>query len=339
MQSAIKNLQFNSRAKFLILLIPLPVMAHSLTVGNALDAIGNTPCVQLKRVVPPGYARVFVKLESLNPTGSYKDRMAKSLIEEAESRGDLRPGMTVVEATGGSTGSSLAFVCAVKGYKFHVVSSNAYAEDKLRTMATFGATVELVHSPSGAITADLVPAMIQRAKEISQGDAHYNTDQFVNADAFAGYEALGLELLDQIPHGIDGFCSAVGTGGMAMGVSKVLKERSPETHVQILEPASAPFLTTGQGGSHRVEGVGIGYRPPLLNKDLYDEVRAISEEEGRAMCLRLAREEGILAGTSTGLNVIAAIALAKQLGPDKTVVTVACDSGLKYMHSNLYSSQ
>ncbi|KAF9701525.1 hypothetical protein EKO04_000004 [Ascochyta lentis] len=313
-------------------------MTCSLPVGSALDAIGNTPCVQLRRVVPSGCARVFVKLESLNPTGSYKDRMAKSLIEEAERKGDLRPGMTVVEATGGSTGSSLAFVCAVKGYNFHVVSSNAYADDKLRTMAAFGAnTVDLVHSPSGGITADLVPSMIKRAKEISQSDTHFNTDQFVNSDAFVGYRTLGIELLDQIPNGIDGFCSAVGTAGMAMGVSKVLKERWPKTHVQILEPVSSPFLTTGRGGVHRVEGIGIGYTPPLLDSALYDEVRAISEDEGRAMCRRLAREEGILAGTSIGLNVTAAVALAKQLGPDKTVVTVACDTGLKYMHRDLYS--
>lgn len=311
-------------------------MAESPPMGNALDAIGNTPCVQLQRVVPDGYARVFVKLESLNPTGSYKDRMARSLIEEAERRGDLRPGMTIVEATGGSTGSSLAFVCAVKGYKFHVVSSNAYAVDKLRAMAAFGAEVDLVNSPSGRITADLIPSMIERARTIAQEDTYYPTDQFNNADAYVGYKALGLELVNQFPNGIDGFCAAVGTAGMIMGVSKILKERWPKTHVRILEPASAPTITEGRSGVHGVEGIGIGYMPPLLEKDLYDDARAVPEDEGRAMCRRLAKEEGLLVGTSTGLNVTAAIALAKQLGPDKTVVTVACDTGLKYMHRDLY---
>lgn len=308
-------------------------------VGNALDAIGNTPCVQLQRVVPQGSARVFLKLESLNPTGSYKDRMARSLIEEAERKGTLRPGMTIVEATGGSTGSSLAFVCAIKGYNFHVVSSNAYAEDKLRTMAAFGADVDIVHSPSGKVTSDLVPAMIERGKVLAEKDSYYPTNQFDNRDVLPGYQTIGLELLDQFPDGIDAFCAAVGTAGMAMGVSKMLKGRWPKTHVCILEPASAPVITQGKGGVHGVEGIGIGFVPPLLEKELYDDARAISEEEGRAMCRRLAKEEGVLAGTSTGLNVVAAIELAKQLGPGKTVVTVACDTGLKYMARDLFESK
>lgn len=151
--------------------------------------------------------------------------MARSLIEEAERKGHLRPGRTVVEATGGSTGSSIAFVCAVKGYKFHVVSSNAYADDKLRTMAAFGATVDLVYSPSGRITPDLIPAMIKRAEQIGKNDTCYLTDQFGNSDVITGYETLGLELLSQFPNGIDALCSAIGTAGMAMGVSKKLKER------------------------------------------------------------------------------------------------------------------
>ncbi|RAR09395.1 pyridoxal phosphate-dependent enzyme, beta subunit [Stemphylium lycopersici] len=308
-------------------------------VGNALDAIGNTPCVQLQRVVPQGSARVFLKLESLNPTGSYKDRMARSLIEEAERKGTLRPGMTIVEATGGSTGSSLAFVCAIKGYSFHVVSSNAYAEDKLRTMAAFGADVDIVLSPSGKVTSDLVPAMIERGKVLAEKDSYYPTHQFDNRDVLPGYQTIGLELLDQFPDGIDAFCAAVGTAGMAMGVSKMLKGRWPETHVRILEPASAPVITKGKSGVHGVEGIGIGFVPPLLDKELYDDAHAIEEEEGRAMCRRLAREEGILAGTSTGLNVVAAIELAKQLGPGKTVVTVACDTGLKYMARDLFENK
>ncbi|KAH7013151.1 tryptophan synthase beta subunit-like PLP-dependent enzyme [Ilyonectria destructans] len=311
-------------------------MAAPQPVDNVLDAIGNTPCVRLRRVVPEGHAQVFLKLESLNPTGSYKDRMARSMIEEAERRGDLRPGMTVVEATGGSTGSSLAFVCAVKGYKFQVVSSNAFAPEKLRTMSTFGSSVELVHSPSGKITADLIPSMRDRAKAISNDGSCYLTDQFNNRDVLVGYEGLGHELVNQFPNGIDAFCGAVGGAGMMMGVSRVLKTKWPQTKVVVLEPASAPVITEGRGGTHGVEGIGIGFVPPLLDKELYDEARAIPEDEARDMCRRLAAEEGLLVGTSTGMNVVAALTLARQCGPGKTVVTVACDTGLKYMNGSLF---
>ncbi|RAK81210.1 PLP-dependent cysteine synthase family protein [Aspergillus fijiensis CBS 313.89] len=276
---------------------------------SALGAIGNTPCVELRHVVPPDSARVFVKLESLNPTGSYKDRMAQSVIEEAERRGDLRRGMTVVEATGGSTVSSLAFVCAVKGYAFRVVSSDAFAAEKLNTMTAFGADLDLVPSGTGKITPRLIPAMRERARHIAaQGDGHdyYYADQFSNPDVFPGYEALG-------------------------------RERWPGCRRAVLEPASAPALTQGHGGEHSVEGIGIGFPPPLLNRDWYDEARAIDEAEGRAMCRRLAREEGLLLGTSSGLNVVAAMQLAKELEPGKTVVTVGCDTGLKYVRGDLYT--
>ncbi|KAI9927018.1 hypothetical protein MW887_003399 [Aspergillus wentii] len=306
---------------------------------NILDAIGNTPCVELNHIVPDGCARVFIKLEGLNPTGSYKDRMARSIIEEAERRGDLKPGMTVVEATGGSTGSSIAFVCAIKGYNFTVVSSDAFAEEKLKTMSAFGATVDIVHSPSGKITPQLIPAMRERAEKLSQGEGFYYADQFSNSDVLVGYGSLGRELLDQIPEGIDAFCGAVGGAGMVMGVARILKQKLPHVRVTVLEPASAPVITKGHGGQHGVEGIGIGFLPPLLDKHLYDDALAIDEAEGRAMARRLAKEEGILAGTSTGLNVVAALEIAKQLGPGKIVATVACDTGLKYVRGDLYTGK
>jgi cysteine synthase len=303
-------------------------------VSSPLSAIGNTPVVRLNKVVPDNHASVYLKLESLNPTGSYKDRMAKSMIEEAERRGTLKPDMTVVEATGGSTGGSLAFICAVKGYKFKVVSSNAFAAEKLKMMAAFGAEVIIVESDK--ITPDLFPNMLKLAKEIASEDGHYYTSQFSNADALPGYATLGEELAVQFPGGIDAFCGAAGSAGMIMGVSKVLKSKWPDTRVVVLEPASAPVISEGRtGGSHSVEGVGPGFVPPHLEKELYDEAGGIAEEEGRAMCRQLAREEGLLVGTSTGLNVVAAIALAKELRPGKTVVTVAVDTGLKYMNGNL----
>ncbi|KAH9232688.1 hypothetical protein K456DRAFT_1739522 [Colletotrichum gloeosporioides 23] len=287
-------------------------------VDSVLDVIGRTPCVRLRKVVPEGCADVYIKLECLNPTGSYKDRMARAIVEEAERRGDLKPGMTVVEATGGSTGSSLAFVCTLKGYGFRAVCSNAFAAEKLRTMAAFGADVDIVHSPTGKITPDLFPRM------------------FRNADGIVGYKSLGQELLAQFPQGIDAFCGATGGAGMIMGTATVLKTSDPKTRVVVLEPESSPVITKGHGGTNGVEGISPGFFPSLLDESLYDEARGISEEEARKMCRRLAKEEGLLTGTSTGLNVVAAIQLAKEFGPGKTVVTVACDTGLKYMSGALY---
>ncbi|PYI17879.1 putative cysteine synthase [Aspergillus violaceofuscus CBS 115571] len=244
--------------------------------------------------------------------------------------------MTVVEATGGSTGSSLAFICAAKKYPFRVVSSDAFAREKLRTMEALGATLDLVPSPAG-ITPDLIPSMVRRANELARGEEFYLADQFNNKDARVGYEGIGVELVAQFPGGIDAFCGAVGGAGMVMGVSRVLKAKWPATHVAVLEPASSPTITAGRPGKHSVEGIGIGFVPPHLERELFDEACAVDEEEARAMCRRLAREEGLLVGTSTGLNVVAAIALAKRLEPGKTVVTVAVDTGLKYMSGNLFT--
>ncbi|KAH8807987.1 tryptophan synthase beta subunit-like PLP-dependent enzyme [Xylogone sp. PMI_703] len=309
-----------------------------LAVNSVLDTIGNTPVVRLNHVVPDGCADVFVKLEFYNPTGCYKDRMAKSMIEEAERRGDLKPSMTVVEATGGSTGSSLAFVCAVKGYKFLVMSSDAFAMEKLRTITALGASLDITHSPSGKITADLIPSMMKRASEFGEKEGYYYANQFNNKDALIGYEGIGHELVQQFPNGFDAFCGAVGTAGMAMGIASVLRSKIPSARVVILEPASTPVLTQGKTGTHGVEGIGVGFVPPHLDSTLYDEARAIEEGEARTMCRRLAKEEGLLVGTSTGLNVVAAIQLAKELGPGKQVVTVAVDTGLKYLNGTLFSN-
>lgn len=306
-------------------------------VDSVLDTIGNTPLVRLQHVVPDGCADVFVKLEYFNPTGCYKDRMARSMIEEAERRGELKPGMIVVEATGGSTGSSLALVCAMKKYKFLVSTSDAFSLEKRRTMTMLGATLNITPSQDGKVTPDLIPSMIEYAESVSQEDTHYFTDQFHNRDAIIGYEGIGHELVRQLPEGIDVFCGAVGTGGMVVGVSRVLKAKMPRARVVALEPASAPLITKGIKGSHSVEGIGIGFIPSHLEPHLYDEARAIEETEARIMCRRLAKEEGLLVGTSSGLNVVAAIELAKELGPGKSVVTVASDTGLKYLNGTLFA--
>lgn len=304
---------------------------------SVLEAIGNTPLVQLRSVVPSGAARVFVKLEYYNPTGSYKDRMALSTIEGAERKGVLKPGMRVVEYTGGSTGSSLALVCAVKGYRFTPISSDAFAREKLDTMRAFGGELIIVPSEGGKITPELFARFREAvARETAQPGVFW-ADQFHNGDVVEGYIPMGRELLAQLDFGITAFCAAVGTGGMLVGVSRAFKAAQCAARIVALEPAESPTLSTGKGGPHRVEGVGVGFRPPHLQPGDYDEVRAVEEAAARAMARRLAREEGIFAGTSTGLNVAAAVELAKELGPQATVVTVAVDSGLKYLTGDLYS--
>lgn len=307
------------------------------TGSSMLDVVGGTPVVQLTSVVPEGGAAVFVKLEWFNPTGSYKDRMALAMIEEAEGRGDLRPGMTVVEYTGGSTGSSLAYVCAAKGYRFRAVSSDAFAVEKLRTMSAFGAELTLVESDGGRITPDLLPRMIDTAREFAAEPDTYWTNQLHNQDSLVGYREIGRELLEQMDRPVDVFCGSVGTAGMAMGVAEALNGETTRTRIVVLEPSSSPVISGGQPGTHHVEGIGIGIVPPLLDADRYDEVRTIDEVAGREMARRLAAEEGLLAGTSTGLNVMGAIGLATELGVGRTVVTVAVDTGLKYLAGDLYA--
>jgi cysteine synthase A len=306
---------------------------------STLQAIGSTPVVRLRKIVPAGSAEILVKLEYFNPTGSYKDRMALAMIEEAEKRGDLYPGRTVVEYTGGSTGSSLAFVCAIKGYPFKVVSSDAFAREKLATMRAFGADLTLVPSIGGKITPDLIHRMIEEAQKITAATNGYWTDQLRNADSTIGYEQIGWELLAQVDGPIHAYSGGVGTAGMLIGVSRALRSVNPAPRIVALEPATSPVLTTGTAGTHRVEGMGIGFAPPMLANDVYDEARAIDEQEARSMARLLAREEGIFAGISSGLNVVAALQLARELGPGHTVATVAVDSGLKYLAGDLYEGQ
>ena len=304
--------------------------------NHALDAIGNTPLVRLQKLVPADCAQVLVKLEYTNPTGSYKDRMALAMIEEAEKRGDLKPGMTVVEYTGGSTGSSLAFVCAVKGYPFKVVSSNAFSREKLQTMKAFGAELVIVHSDSGVTTPDLIPRMMEKAKQLADSDDCYYTNQIYNRDIIVGYSNIGREILRQFQGSPDAFCGSVGTAGMLMGVAGELRKVDSAVKIVALEPASTAVISGGSPGSHDVEGIGIGFIPPLLDKHLYSEARGIEEAEARHMAGRLAREEGIFAGTSSAMNVVGALQLAAVLGPGKTVITVAVDTGLKYLDSDLF---
>jgi cysteine synthase A len=306
-------------------------------VDSVLATIGHTPVVRLRRVAPANGADVFVKLEYFSPTGSYKDRMALAMIEGAEKRGVLRPGMRVIEFTGGSTGSSLALVCAIKGYEFAPLSSDAFAREKIETMRAFGADVEMVPSEGGRVTPDLFDRFRARIGVLQAEPGTFYTDQFNNADALDGYRQIGVELLAQVGS-LDAFCGAVGTAGMLVGVSRAFKEAGAATRIVALEPATSPALTQGHGGPHRVEGTATGRVPPHLKRSDYDDARAIDEGEARVMAKRLAKEEGIFAGTSTALNVIGALQLAAELGRGHRVATVAVDTGLKYLAGDLFSS-
>jgi cysteine synthase A len=291
--------------------------------------------VRLGRLSPPDGATVVIKLEYFNPTGSYKDRMALAMIEGAEARGALRPGMRVVEFTGGSTGSSLAMVCAMKGYDFHPLSSDAFATEKLDTMRAFGADLEVIASDGGKVTPALFDRFRARINELTKDANTYWTDQFNNADALDGYANIGRELIEQVGS-VDAFVGAVSTAGMLVGVSRALKEAGSRARIIALEPSTSAFLTSGKGGPHRVEGTAAGFWPPHLVEGSYDEARAIDEDAGRAMARRAAKEEGVFAGTSTGLNLVGALAVARQLGPGHVVATVAVDTGLKYLAGDLY---
>jgi cysteine synthase len=303
---------------------------------NALLAIGNTPLVKLNKLTRDTAANVYVKLEYFNPTGSYKDRMALAMIEGAERDGLLKKGDTVIEYTGGSTGSSLAFVCAVKGYKLKIVTSDAFSEEKRNTMRALGAELTVVPSVGGKTTPDLIPKMMKVAEEMAREPRTYRTNQFYNKHMLKGYNKLGTEILEQLDGNVDAFVASFGTAGCSMGVAEVLKARSDKIGVFLVEPAESPVVSKGIKGTHDIEGIGAGFVPPLLRKELYDKILTVSTEESNEMARRLAREEGIFSGSSTGANVVASLEVGKKLGAGKNVVTVAVDSGLKYLSTEVY---
>ena len=303
---------------------------------NVLQAVGNTSMVRLRKVVPDGCAEVLVKLEWENPTGSMKDRMAQAVIARAEESGRLKPGDTVVEYTGGSTGASLALVCAAKGYRILIVTSDAFAREKLDHMAALGADLTLVPSEGGRTTKKLILDMIETARELSRAPHTYWTDQLANLDSIAGYLTLGEEIWSQTAGKVDAFVHCVGTAASSRGVATALKRRDPRVRVVAVEPAESPVLSGGNPGPHKIEGVGIGYTPPLWEPSLVDEVSAVATDDAKAMARRLAREEALFAGTSAGANVIAAIRVAERLGPGAKVVTLLPDSGLKYLSTDVY---
>lgn len=305
---------------------------------NILASVGGTPVVQLKRVIPAGHARVLVKLESHNPTGSMKDRMALSVIDRAAQSGRLLPSGTVVEYTGGSTGTSLAFVCAARGFSISLVTSDAFSQEKRDHMRALGADVIEIKSDGGRTTKELIERMIAKAAELSEAPDAFFADQFNNTDAAAGYAPLGEEVWDDTGGGVHAFVQSVGTAQCITGVARVLRARSPKVEIVAVEPAESPVLSGGAPGAHKIEGVGPGFVPPRWDPDLVDEVLSVSTEDAKVMARRLAREEALFGGTSSGANVVAAVRVAERLGPGKTVVTLLCDTGLKYLSTDLYST-
>ncbi len=294
------------------------------------QAIGRTPLVKLKTLGSPSSGQVWVKIESGNPTGSYKDRMAYGVVKNAFARGDLKPGDRMVEYTGGSTGTALAHVAVRCGIKFIAVSSDAFAQSKLDAMRAYGAEVIVIPSEDRRITPELIAAMKQRAYEIAEEPHTFYADQFGSPDVIEGYVPVGKEIAEQIGSDIDVFCAAVGTGGAFTGTTKGLNQNEQTPDLVALEPLQSPYLTTGQGGAHRIEGIGLGFTPPFLSLDRCDETRAVDENEAFQMCKELAAKEGIFCGPSTGLNVTAALEIAAERGPGSVTVTLGCDHGSKY---------
>lgn len=311
---------------------------HYTTVArnHVLEAIGNTPLVMLRHIVPKNSARVVAKLESANPTGSMKDRLARAIIKRAAARGVLVPGGTVVEYTAGTTGISLAFVASALGYKTHFVFSDAFSDEKRWTMKAYGAQITDVPSDNKKITKELIQAMIAKAGEISREPGHWWADQLNNEDGSGGYASLGEEIWHQTDGHIDALVHTVSTAHSLHGMSRALRQRKPDLHVVAVEPSESAVLSGKPPGSHKIEGIGLGFLPPLWRREEVQEIFAVSTEDAKAMARVLAREEAIFAGTSTGANIVAALKLAERLGAGATVATIIVDSGLRYLSTDVF---
>jgi len=304
---------------------------------TVLDNIGQTRLLPLRRMVPEDSARILLKLEYENPTGSMKDRMALAMVEAAEADGRLRPGGAVVEYTGGSTGVSLAFVCAVKRIPLKIVTSDAFSKEKRDHMTALGAELTLVTSPDGGTTKALILEMIETARKLAAAPGSYWTDQLNNLDQVSAYDRMGDEIWAQSRGQVSAFVQSVGTAGSLRGIASRLRAHDKAVRIVAVEPEESAVLSGGHSGSHKIEGVGAGFVVPLWTGALADEIQKVSTAEAMATARSLARQEGVFAGTSTGANVAAALRIAGRLGPDETVVTVAVDSGLKYLSTALYS--
>lgn len=304
---------------------------------DLLSTIGHTPLIQLAKLAPADGARVFVKLESKNPSGSSKDRSALSMIESAEKSGRLVKGQRVVEASGGSTGTALAMICALKGYDCTIVTSDAFADEKLKTIQAFGATLDIIPSVHGKATyPELFDLMHARVEELGRQPGNLYLDQMHNPDNPRAYNAMAREIIEQTDGEVDAFTMTVGSGGCFSGTTEVLKQHRAGVLGVAVEPASYRHISGGPKGVHHIDGVGDGPPGVLFRYDLVDDIQAVTDEEAYEMARRLAREEGIFGGKSAAANVVAALRIAQRLGPGKTVATVICDTGYKYLSGDLF---
>jgi cysteine synthase A len=303
---------------------------------SVLNAIGRTPLVRLRKIVPAGFARVLVKLEGANPTGSMKDRWAQAVIERAAADGRLPPEGKVVEYSGGSTGTSLAMVSGAKGYRIRIVTSDAFSQEKRDHMEALGADLILVPSEGGLSTQELFKEMIRTAEELSKEPKTFFSDQLNNPDGVAGYHSMGEEIWDQTGGNVDAFVQSVGTGHSLRGVTEALRRHKSDVLTVAVEPGESAVLSGGESGAHDIEGIGIGYDPPTWDPELVDGIESVTTAEAKAMARRLAREEALFAGTSSGANVVAALRVAERLGSKANVATLLVDSGMKYLSTDLY---
>jgi cysteine synthase A len=307
-------------------------------VPSILRRIGNTSLLELKRAVPENCARILIKIEAENPTGSMKDRMALAMIEAGERTGRLSPGQRVVEYTGGSTGVSLALICAARGYPLSIVTSDAFSVEKRTHMAALGAELTIVQSHGGGMDEALTRNMVEAARKIAAATGAFWTDQLKNTDQLSAYHAMADEIWRQTEGRIDAFVQSTGTAACVRGVAEGLRHKG-DVHIVAVEPRESAVLSGGKTGTHKIEGVGAGFVVPLWEPSLIDAIATVSTEDAMAMARHLARTDAVFAGTSTGANLVAAFALGQRLGPAATIVTVMCDSGVKYLSTALYNQK
>ncbi|HLO67267.1 MAG TPA: cysteine synthase A [Holophaga sp.] len=307
-------------------------MARPNRVEHAYELIGHTPVVRLNRLAEKGSATIWLKLESANPGGSVKDRIALSMIEDAEARGALRPGMELIEATSGNTGVGLAFVAAAKGYPITLVMPETMTLERRAILKAYGANLVLTPGPLG------MKGAVDKAEELAAADPKFwVVRQFDNpANPAVHRRTTALEVLEQVPE-LDAFVAGIGTGGTVTGVGEVLAERKPGTLVVAVEPVDSPLLTQGKAGPHKIQGLGANFVPTILNRQAYHRVEDVAYEDALVIARRLTREEGIFTGISTGAIVFAALKVARELGEGKTVVAVVCDTGERYLSHPLFA--
>ena len=300
--------------------------------NNAIDLIGSTPIVRINKIPGLTGGSVYAKMELFNPGGSIKDRICLSMIEAAEKAGRLHPGDTIIEPTSGNTGIGLALVAAVKGYKAILVMPESMSTERFGLLSSFGAEVVLTSAIDG-----MKGSIIEAERLLKENPGYFMPDQFSNpANPEAHRKTTGPEIWDSMNGEVDAFFAAVGTGGTITGVGEVLKERNKNIRIVAVEPASSPVISGGSPGPHKIQGIGAGFIPSVLNRDIIDEIIPVTDDEAFETAKLLSKEEGLMVGISSGANVFAAMKVAKKLGAGKNVVTVLCDTGERYISIEKY---